>query len=38
MSMLCNKIKFEININNNGLLETKWQHMKEIKKGGEGYY
>jgi hypothetical protein len=33
MSMLCNRIKIEIGINNNDhLLETIEEHMREIKK------
>jgi acyl-ACP thioesterase len=35
ISMLYNKIKVEININNDELLETIWEHMKEIKRGGD---
>jgi len=34
MSMLYNKIKFEIDINNDELLKTIWEHMREIKRGG----
>jgi hypothetical protein len=35
--MLSSNIKFEIEINNNELLETIWEHIKEIKKEwGEG--
>ncbi len=34
ISMLYSKIKVEIDINNYELLETIWEHMKEIK-GGE---
>jgi len=33
--MLYNKIKFDIDINNNELLETICEHMTKIKKGGE---
>jgi hypothetical protein len=33
MSMLYNKIRFEIDINNNELLKTICEHMKEVKKG-----
>ncbi len=36
MSMLCCKIKIEIDINNGELSETIWEHMKEIQmEGGE---
>ncbi len=35
MSMLYSKIKIEIDTNVDELLETIWEHMKEIK-GGEG--
>jgi hypothetical protein len=38
MSMLYTKIKFKINTNNGELLETVWERIKEIKRGGEGYY
>jgi predicted small metal-binding protein len=39
MSMLCNRIKFEIGINNNDeLLETIGEHMREIKKDVRRYY
>lgn len=39
MFVLYNKIKFEIYINNDKLLDlTIWEHMKEIKKGGSGQY
>jgi hypothetical protein len=34
MSMLYIKIKFEIDMNNNRLLETICEHMKQIKRGG----
>jgi acyl-ACP thioesterase len=34
ISMLYSKIKAEIDINNDELLETIWEHMKEIKRGG----
>jgi hypothetical protein len=37
MSMLYNKIKFEIDINNDELLKTIWEHMREIKRGERGY-
>ncbi len=37
MSMLKNKIKIEIDINNDELLKTIWEHMREIKRG-EGTY
>jgi hypothetical protein len=33
MSMLHNKIKLEIDINNDELLEIIWEHMREIKRG-----
>jgi hypothetical protein len=33
MSMLYSKIKFEININNDELLETIWEHTREVKRG-----
>jgi hypothetical protein len=33
MSMLYNKIKFDINMNNDEPLKTIWKHIKEIKKG-----
>jgi hypothetical protein len=36
MSMLYSKIKIEIDINNDELLETIWEHMRKIKmEGGE---
>jgi len=36
MSMLYSKIKIEIDINNDELSETIWEHMKEIQmEGGE---
>jgi hypothetical protein len=35
MSMLYNKIRFEIDMNNNELLKTICEHMKEVKKGRE---
>jgi hypothetical protein len=39
MSMLYNKIKFEINTNNDELTETIWVNMKKIKGGRRrGYY
>ncbi len=41
MSILHSKIKFEIDINNDDLLEIVWEHMREIKRpegGGRGYY
>jgi hypothetical protein len=38
MFILYNKIKFEIDINNDELLETICEHMKEIKRGETGYY
>jgi hypothetical protein len=31
--MLYSKIKFEININNDELLETIWEHTREVKRG-----
>jgi len=34
MSMLYSKIKIEIDTNNDELLETIWEHMKEIKRVG----
>jgi hypothetical protein len=35
--MLSSNIKFEIEINNNKLLGTIWEHTKEIKRGrGKG--
>ncbi len=37
ISMLYDKIKIEININNDELLETIWEHMRKIKREeGEG--
>jgi hypothetical protein len=37
MSMLYSKIKIEIDTNNDELLETIWEYMKEVKEGeGEG--
>jgi hypothetical protein len=36
MSMLCNKIKIKININNDEPLKTIWKHTKEIQRG-EGW-
>jgi hypothetical protein len=37
--MLYSKIKFEIDTNNDELLETIWEHMREINGGGgRGYY
>jgi hypothetical protein len=36
MFVLYIKIKFEIDMNNNGLLETICEHMKQIKRGGRG--
>jgi hypothetical protein len=36
MSMLYSKIKFEIDINNDELLEIIWEHMREIKRGEIG--
>jgi hypothetical protein len=36
MSILYIKIKIEIYMNNNGLLETVCEHMKQIKRGGRG--
>ncbi len=39
MFVFHNKIKFEIDINNDELFDsTIWEHMKEIKKGGKGGY
>jgi hypothetical protein len=34
--MLYSKIKFEININNDELLETIWEHTREVKRGEGG--
>jgi hypothetical protein len=34
MSMLYSKIKFDIDVNNDDLLETIWEHMKQRKGGG----
>jgi hypothetical protein len=34
MPMLYSKIKFDIDVNNDNLLETIWEHMKQ-RKGGE---
>jgi hypothetical protein len=34
--MLYRKIKIEIDTNNDELLETIWEHMKEIKGSGRG--
>jgi hypothetical protein len=31
MSMLYNNIKIDINTNNDQLLETIWEHMKEVR-------
>jgi HD superfamily phosphohydrolase YqeK len=31
--MLYSKIKFEININDDELLETIWEHTREVKRG-----
>jgi hypothetical protein len=36
MSILYSKIKFEIDINNDEILEIINEHMKEIKKGKKG--
>ncbi len=33
MSMLCSKIKFEIDINNDELLRTILEHTREIERG-----
>jgi hypothetical protein len=33
MSISYKKIKIKIDINNDELLETIWEHMKEIKRG-----
>jgi hypothetical protein len=38
MFMLYNKIKIEIDINNNKLLKTIWEHMREINGVGGGIY
>jgi hypothetical protein len=35
--MLKNKIKIEIDINNDELLKTILEHMREIKRGERGY-
>jgi hypothetical protein len=32
MSMLYNKIRFEIDLNSDKLLKIIWEHMREIKK------
>ncbi len=37
MSMLKNKIKIEIDINNDELLKTIWEHAREINRGEGGY-
>jgi hypothetical protein len=34
--MLCNKIEFEIDINNDELLKTIWEDTREIKPRGRG--
>lgn len=36
MSMLYSIIKIKIDISNDELLETIWEHMNEIKRGGVG--
>jgi hypothetical protein len=36
MCILYNKIKFGVDINNDELLKTIWEHMKEIKRGQGG--
>ncbi len=36
MFMLYSKIKFEIDTNHDELLETIWEHMREINGGGGG--
>jgi hypothetical protein len=36
MSILYSKIKVEIDINNDEILETIWEHMREIKRGEIG--
>jgi len=36
MSMLCSKIEFEIDINNDEVLKTIWEHTREIKPRGGG--
>jgi len=36
MSMFCSKIKFEIDMNNDELLETILKHVREIKRGERG--
>jgi hypothetical protein len=38
MFFLYNKIKIEIDINNDELLETICEHMREIKRGEREYY
>jgi len=38
MLMLYNKIKIEIDINNNKLLKTIWENIREIKGVGGGTY
>jgi hypothetical protein len=34
--MLCSIFKFEIDLNNNKLLGTIWEHTRKIKRGGRG--
>jgi hypothetical protein len=36
MSMVCSKIEFEIDINNDELLKTIWEDTREIKPRGRG--
>jgi hypothetical protein len=36
VSMLCSKIKFEIDINNDELLKTIWEDTREINPRGRG--
>ncbi len=34
MSMSCSKLEFEIHINNDELLKSIWEHMREGERGG----
>jgi hypothetical protein len=36
MSMSCSKLEFEIHINNDELLKTIWEHMREGARGEKG--
>jgi hypothetical protein len=36
MCILYRRIKFEISINNDELLKTIWEHMREKRRGGGG--